>query len=102
MKSKFDNVKLGLLLGIFVPIIAILVFYFTSKYSVVPLPDFIKFMLKRQIFSSLLSLCVIPDLLVFFIFIWLDWMNSAKGVLISTFIYAFLVLAIKIISHSAF
>ena len=83
----------GLIAGLLVPVITLVIVYFYTfhYYSV---HEFVYFLKTMQVVSKLLSLCVIPNLLAFFIFIWLDYLNSARGVLAATFISAALVFII--------
>jgi hypothetical protein len=50
----------------------------------------------KHLFSKVLSLAVIPSAGVFFLFIWGNRLNAAKGVLTATFILALVVFGIKI------
>jgi hypothetical protein len=95
MKGKLNSVGTGVLSGILVPVIAIiLVFLFTSKSLSVK--EYIDFLVLRNIYTHIISLCVIPNLLTFFIFIWMDYLYSARGVLVATFGFAFIILGLKI------
>lgn len=94
MKSRGNNVWLGAILGLLVPAITVLLAY-SIRFSKYDLDEFFRVMIQNKILSSLLSLCVIPNLLVFLIFIWLNWLYSARGVLLSTFIVGFIIVGIK-------
>jgi hypothetical protein len=94
MKSRFNNIILGTVLGIIVPVITVFVAY-RLRFSQYQLDEFFGILLQKKILSSLLSLCVIPNLLVFLIFIWLNYLHSARGVLLSTFIVGFVIVGIK-------
>jgi len=96
MKYKFDNLKLGLILGIIIPFLSLILFY-KIKYPSLSLLEFLRFIYLTGILTKILSLCVIPNLGAFFIFIKLDKLYSARGVLFSTIICAILVFAIKFI-----
>lgn len=97
MKSKFNSLRLGLILGLILPVISILVFYLFNCKNYT-LPDFIKQLISRNVYTQLISLCVVPNLLLFFLFIWRNFFLSARGVLFATFIYAFLVVVIKFLT----
>jgi len=49
------------------------------------------------VLTKFMSLAVIPNLLVFFIFIWQELLKAARGTLAATFVSAFLVLLVKIL-----
>lgn len=94
MKSKVNNVFLGVVLGLIVPIITVF-FAYKIRFNQYELQDFFVLMVQKKILSSLLSICVIPNLLVFMVFIWLNYLYSARGVLLSTFIVGFIIVCVK-------
>lgn len=94
-KSKFNNTFSGLFLGILVPVITFFILYYILSGDLT-LNDYLKRLIDRNIQGHFISISVIPNLLVFFIFIWLNTMKAARGVLLSTFIWAFLILALKL------
>ncbi|MBI3503158.1 MAG: hypothetical protein HY063_15330 [Bacteroidetes bacterium] len=86
--KKFDKVWLGAALGLGAPWLTLFIFYLI-KYSQISFSEFFKtIILGYNILTPSVSLCVLTNLLVFFIFIWTDRNHSARGVLLSTFIYA--------------
>lgn len=95
-KFNFDKMWLGVVLGILAPLITMYVYYLIH-FSHINIPKFIAHLYKAQIQSSFLSLCVVSNLLVFFIFIWSEKYLSARGVLLSTFIYGGAVVYLKFI-----
>jgi hypothetical protein len=90
----FDRIWLGSIPGILAPVITMFVFY-QVNFSHLSLNKFVEHLFAVHIQSSLLSLCVVSNLLVFFIFIWSEKYNSARGVLLSTFLYGALVVYLK-------
>ncbi len=96
MTKKLDKLSLGLILGIFCPIVCIL-FLYQIKYNTRSIKEFMEMLSQIQILTKVLSLSIIPNLLLFFIFIWTNKLLSARGVLLSTIIYAFLIFSIKFI-----
>ncbi|MBN2611074.1 MAG: hypothetical protein JXB00_05920 [Bacteroidales bacterium] len=44
-----------------------------------------------------LSWCILPNLLLFFIFNWTDWLKAAKGVLASTVVITLMLFGLKVI-----
>lgn len=94
MKSRFNNVYLGAILGVLVPVITVLLAY-KIRFNQYNPEEFLNLLVQKRLLSSLLSLCVIPNLLVFFIFIWLNYLYSARGVLLSTFIVGFIIVGVK-------
>jgi len=94
MKSKVNNIWLGAILGILLPAITVFVAY-KIRFDQYDMDGFFKMLMQKKVLSSLLSLCVIPNLLVFFIFIWLNYLYSARGVLLSTFVVGFIIVGAK-------
>jgi hypothetical protein len=95
-ESKFNKFVIGLIPGLLVPFGTLIIIFFHSfeNYSV---RDFFSFLKTMEIMTKLFSLCVLPNLGVFFIFIWLNYLKSARGVLAATFIVAFIILAIQLL-----
>ncbi|MDY6800128.1 MAG: hypothetical protein SVU94_02770 [Bacteroidota bacterium] len=96
MKSKytFNNFTLGLILGILAPIVTMLIVYF-SRFTQYVFTELIDYLIDTQIFTKIVSLCVIPNLILFFVFIWLNYLYSARGVLMATIIFAIFVFVTK-------
>jgi len=98
MKHQWDNTFVtGLVAGLFTPLLTLAGVYlyrFAGQYS---LADFFAYLHTMHVFSKLISLSVIPNLLAFFIFIWTHRDQGARGVLGATLIWAFVMLLIKFI-----
>ena len=85
---------MGLAAGMLIPVITLLIFN-QAAYDHLSIGEFIQFMIQRNKLSAMISLVILPDLLVFFIFIWLNYLYSARGVLAATIIFALLVVITK-------
>lgn len=94
MKYSLNNLYLGLVLGLLIPVIALFIFYF-STYNNQSIIDYLSHLISIDIVTQLVSLCVVPNLLLFFIFIWTNKLYSARGVLFATIIYTIIVFIIK-------
>ena len=90
MRSKIDNTRLGLILGIVAPVLAMLIIYLV-KFSEFNFQELIDLLLAKRVFTKIVSLCVIPNLALFFFFLNKNYYRSARGVLIATFIFALFV-----------
>jgi hypothetical protein len=86
-KWSWDNLVLGAFCGIIAPWIVML-FYYRINYYHLPPGTFLHKTFYEIVFIPLLSLCVIGNLGVFFLFIWTDKYKSARGVLFATMLYA--------------
>ena len=83
MLRKFDTLLSGLILGVIMPF---LLYYFfimpkMNHYAFIG-PLYGQFLLKML--PIFLSRCIFPNALLFFLLLWLNQTNAAKGVLIST------------------
>ncbi|MEA1875650.1 MAG: hypothetical protein U9N86_02185 [Bacteroidota bacterium] len=94
MKDRINNMWVGSLLGILVPVV-VLVVYQQLKFEDLSFFDFLKSYFKIGILTHVISLAVIPNLLLFFGFVNTDNLKAARGVLLSTFIFAFTVLILR-------
>lgn len=95
-RNRYDRMLIGWLIGTIVPIVIFLITY-QVKYSEMEFLVFLKSMWQMKIFLKLLSLCVFPNLGFFFLFYRNKYDMAARGVLMATFIYAFVVLFAKLI-----
>lgn len=84
----------GFISGLIAPFLGALIFYF-AFFNYMYLENFIKHIMNTTQWISVLSLGVILNLGLFFIFIRKEADLSAKGVLAATFIYAFIVVYFK-------
>lgn len=94
MKYKFDKVLVGFSGGIIVPLIAFLTYYLI-EFRHLTFGEFYRNLTSRDIMGQIISLCAIPNLLLFFVFIWLSLYKGARGVIISTFLFAFVIVGIR-------
>lgn len=92
--SRFNRQIIGYVCGLLLPI-AVLVGQWLFLQRQISLVTFIKVAYLRGSLASVLSLCLVPNLLSFFIFIWLNWLKSAQGVLGSTIFLSLLIFGIK-------
>ncbi len=87
IKNRYNNLWIGLLAGLLLPVIVMFVFYLFSFYGFT-IKEFIHFLIKMEIASKFLVLAVISNLLVFFLFIRLNYFYSARGVVLATILFA--------------
>lgn len=84
--------------GTILPVIIFIVLYY-SKFHQLEVISFPKQMLMGNLIPLVISWCILPNLLLFFVFNWADCLKSAKGVLVSTVIITILLFGMKIIFH---
>lgn len=87
-KKRFDSLTIGAVSGLVAPLISLFVFYLIAYRNMAFSQFFHEILIGYGILMPVISLCVIINLLVFFIFIWTNRNYSARGVLLATFVYA--------------
>lgn len=96
MFKSWNKQWIGYLLGALLPIITLVVEFFTI-YRGTKFFAFFEIAWLRGNLPAILSLALIPNMLLFFIFIWLNRLKSAQGVLGATIMLAILVIIIKFV-----
>ncbi len=91
-----DNFFTGLICGLVAPLLAFSV-YTKIRFPEESLTNVIHHITELGILATIISLSVFINLAVFFLFIWMKTDRSSKGVLASTFIYAFIVVILKLL-----
>lgn len=92
--GKYDKLYLGFIAGFVIPIIISLIFWqFSANHN--SLAGYIQRIIKADIITHIISLCVFPNILLFLIFNRLDMLRATRGVLGITIFWAVLVFAVK-------
>lgn len=94
---KGDHFILGLLLGLIAPLFGFY-FYYLLFFHYMGFQSFYNHVSQSGKLISVLSIGVILNLVLFFIFYQLGKDRSVKGIVGATFIYAFIVLYLKMLS----
>jgi len=97
MVNRYNNIRLGLVLGLLAPMLGFVIVYLIA-FRGMSFNDYLELLSYRHKLSSVISLSVVPNLLLFFIFIWLNYLYSARGVLASTLIFAVIVIITKFLT----
>lgn len=87
MSRLKDNQIIGIIAGLLLPLLITILIYNLRYFGGRTYFDFIETLITFHSFGKLLSLSVLPNLLLFFICIWSNWLRMARGVLIATVIY---------------
>ncbi len=95
-QKRYDRLLTGWLTGTIIPIVIFMITYLV-KYSEWDFIQFVRNMWQMKIFLKLLSLCVFPNLGFFLYFYHIKYDSTARGVILATFMYAFLVLIVKLL-----
>lgn len=95
-KYRFDQILIGLLIGLILPVIIFFITY-KVKYDDLEFMVYLQQIWQMKILLKILSLCVFPNLGVFLLFLRIKYERAARGVVMATFMYAFLVLIAKLL-----
>jgi hypothetical protein len=85
--------KLGFVMGMLLPLVTMLGIWLIRYDG--GLFQFLKKFQQIGILSKILTLSAIPNLLLFFLFIWFNKTFSARGVIFATLVVAFVMLVLK-------
>ena len=92
--EKYDKLYLGLIAGFVIPVIISLIFWqFSANHN--SLAGYIQRIIKADIVTHIISLCVFPNIFLFLVFNRLDMLRATRGVLGITIFWAVLVFAVK-------
>ncbi|BDX38987.1 hypothetical protein CYCD_23420 [Tenuifilaceae bacterium CYCD] len=95
-QGKFNALAIGFISGLLLPVLTLFVIYF-SVYSGKSFMAFIEISWIQKSLSRILSLSMLPNLGLFFIFIWTNKLKSAQGVLGTTIILAFIIIILRFV-----
>lgn len=93
VNKRLDSMAFGLISGILLPVATLLIIWLV-RYDV-GLGEFLSSFQKIGALSKMISLSVIPNLLLFFLFIWTNRTFSARGVIFATLVVAMVMLVLK-------
>ncbi len=93
MKSLIDNFYIGTLLGLVLPILTVLISFWLKSEHQISLDQFIYGIQYLKVYVKMITVSVyFSNVICFFLFVKLDWLKVAKGVLLATIIYTFTIL----------
>lgn len=93
-KGAIDNVWLGIILGLILPILGIYIYYLV-KFGNMEVYLFIKHLKLGNSYTALVTLSVLSNLIAFYPFIEKEKYYAARGVLAATIFWAAVVIALK-------
>jgi hypothetical protein len=93
--EKFDKVSVGVIAGLVFPfLIGLIIFAFSSGHQTIG--QYLARLSDSNIVTHAISLCVFPNLLIFFGFNQMDMLKATRGVLAMTIVWAVIVFAVKL------
>ena len=98
MIFKKDNLKLGIVLGLFAPMLGLVVIYFL-RYSGSSFGLFLdEFFNNNKLITSIGSLSLLANVVLFTIYVNSHRDHTAKGIFIITLIYGIAILLLKVLN----
>ena len=98
MTKKINTIVSGVLIGLVIPILFYMVFYY-AKFKNLDFISYYKQIYLGTLLPLLISRCILPNLLLFFIFNWVNWEKAAKGIFIATLGLTIILFALKLIFY---
>jgi hypothetical protein len=92
--SAINNIWLGTAIGLVVPFLVLFIF-FKLKFPHVTIQYIIDYSIQMRALPKIISLCVLPNLGIFFLFMRVNYLFAARGIILATFIMTLFVLALK-------
>ncbi|MFO7939376.1 MAG: hypothetical protein R6U66_06465 [Bacteroidales bacterium] len=83
IRTRWNNLPLGFILGLLLPVIVFVIIYYV-QFSQYNMEAFMSYLFGFSILTKVMSLCVLPNLGLFFLFIRRNYLFSARGILLAT------------------
>ena len=96
MSRRWNKFWIGLLAGVVLPAVVFFVVYFVG-YSETPFGGFLQYAFTMQALPKILGLCVIPNLIIFYLFLNKEYWYATRGVIAATFFYTLVVVVLKVV-----
>lgn len=97
MIFKKDNLRLGLALGLFGPLLGLIIIYFI-KFPSYPFLEFLEyFMNDNKLLTSIGSLSLLANVILFTVYVNTHRDETAKGIFIITLFYGVGILLLKLL-----
>ncbi len=93
--AKKDSMIVGLIFGILAPLLGIIIYWFI-QFREMKLSEFFSHIIVYKLISPALSLSLLINLGIFFLFLQKEYYLATRGVLFATFIYAGIIVLAKV------
>lgn len=94
-RSKYNNVPLGLITGLLLPLITYVIVWYFSDTGGASLDTYFLAQKEGKILTNIISLCSLSNLALFFFFLRKNRYHSVRGVIMAVFLIALWVIITK-------
>ena len=96
---KKDNLKLGIIIGLVAPLLAMAIYYYWNFARTISLSEYFYLLrTNKSLLTGVSSISLVANALFFTIYINTNRDKTAKGIFVSTLAYGILVLVYKLVS----
>jgi hypothetical protein len=95
-KINSDSLVLGTIIGLIVPVISVFIYFWLNQSRFGSFENFFDTISQGNLITHLISICAVPNLLFFYLFLNREKNNSAKGIIFATLLLTILVLLLKL------
>lgn len=96
-RKRTDNLPAGLAAGLLLPFVILMIIY-KVRFPEASFDEFLQIAVKEKMLAPLLSLCIVPNLGLFFLFLHLEKLKTARGIILATLIYGIPIVIYKFFS----
>ena len=97
LPEKYDRLITGVISGLILPLVIGILIYLFSSHGMSP-AVYLSRLLRADIITHSISLCVFPNIIIFLIFNRLDMLKAVRGTLAITIVWAVIVFIIKFLT----
>ena len=87
LSRRWNKFWIGLTLGFVLPLVVFFLIYFIG-YSKTNFSKFLEYAIMREALTKILSLCVFPNLAIFYLFLNKEFWYATRGVITATLFFA--------------
>ena len=99
MIFKKDNLKIGIVIGLIAPLLAMVLYYFWNFSRAMTMSEYFNLLVKnKSLLTGVSSICLIANAICFTIYINTHRDKTAKGIFVATLAYGIAVLVYKLVS----
>jgi len=96
---KKDNLKLGIVIGLIAPLLAMFVYYYWNFSKAMSLSEYLNLLrTNKSLLTGVSSISLVANAVFFTIYINTHRDNTAKGIFVATLAYGIAVLVYKLVS----